>query len=455
MQGSAGAEPCFLFMHRAIVVTDLTFGDAGKGSVTDALVRRGAGLVVRYNGGAQAAHTVVDERGRCHVFHQFGSGTLVEGTETFLSRYMMVNPLALYHEWEALRAIGVMDGFERMYVDSRALVTTPYQVVANRLREIARGADKHGSCGMGIGETAADALDYEREVLRFGDLGNEVILRRKLEWHRDHKRRLLDGLMPALQRLPGRVVAERVFPLLEQLNSEDELEAACEVFAFIASRVKVVEADFLATRMQKAGETIFEGAQGVLLDEDWGFHPYTTWSRTTSANALALIEETGADVMTTVLGLTRAYQTRHGAGPFPTEDEDVTRALHEPHNPTNEWQGAFRAGWLDLCLLRYAMRADGRVDGLVVTCLDRLEELEEVRVGVGYMLGSVEWEPEARGVSLERREAEGRALRDVEVSYRSIDREPMAYAVAVARLLEVPLLGTSCGMTAGDKFFRF
>ncbi|BCM93926.1 adenylosuccinate synthetase [Abditibacteriota bacterium] len=442
-------------MHRAIVVTDLSFGDAGKGSITDALVRRGAELVVRYNGGAQAAHTVIDEKGRCHIFHQFGSGTLVEDTETFLSRFMLVNPLALYDEEEALREIGITDAFERMHIDGRALVTTPYHVITNRLREIARGHQKHGSCGMGIGETAADALDYESQVLRFGDLAQSTILQRKLEWHRDYKRRQLDALLPLLNRLSEEVVNKKVVPVLDQLHSEDELEAACEVFSFIANKVQVESADFLAERMQGEGCTVFEGAQGVLLDEDWGFHPYTTWSKTTSANALMLIEEAETNIPTIVLGLTRAYQTRHGEGPFPTEDEYLTKAIHEPHNITNEWQGPFRAGWLDLCLLRYAMSANRRVDGLVITCLDHLEEFSEVRVGTDYMLNSLPWEPESRPVSLAGREAEGKSLLNVKVLYAPLPSEPTAYALTVSSLLQVPLLATSSGPAAGEKTFMF
>lgn len=443
-------------MHLATVVTDLTFGDAGKGSITDALVRRGAGLVVRFNGGAQAAHTVIDESGRSHIFHQFGSGTLVEGAETFLSRFMLVNPLALIDEEEQLRQIGVSDAFERMHIDARALVTTPPHVIANRLRELARGAHNHGSCGMGIGETAADALESESRVLRFGDLADASVLRRKLHWHRDLKRRELDGLAAQLNCLRGEVGGEKIAALLDQLHSEDELEAACEVFAFVAGNVKVEPANFLAERMRTPGCTIFEGAQGVLLDEDWGFHPHTTWSKTTSHNALRLIGEAGREVSTRVLGLTRAYATRHGAGPFPTEDEEVTRALAELHNPTNEWQGPFRAGWLDLCLLRYAVRANGGVDGLIVTCLDRLEELGEPRVGIGYSLGSSPWEPDSRlSLSLGQREKEGKALREVEVRYSSLSRESSAYALAVSRLLNVPLCGLSSGVCAGSKTWMF
>lgn len=446
-------------MHRAFVVTDLTFGDAGKGSITDALVRRGAGLVVRYNGGAQAAHTVIDEAGRCHIFHQFGSGTLVEGVETFLSRHMLVNPLALHYEELALHELGVTDASERMFIDARALVTTPYHMIFNQLRELSRGDGRHGSCGLGIGETAADALDFEPDVLRYGDLSNPELLKNKLQWHRDLKRRQLQSLMTQLLDRTG-AAAQKVHALLSQMESEEEMEAAQDVFAAIAGRFQTAPPDFLAARMGKSGATVFEGAQGVLLDETWGFHPHTTWSNTTPANALQLIEETQRRVPTTVLGLTRAYGTRHGTGPFPTEDEGVTMALPEPHNPTNEWQGPFRAGWLDLSLLRYAIGVSERIDGLVMTCLDRVKDVAEVKAGTGYRIKGNSWHltpndtPNGSG-GLAGQEKMGEMLREVDVAYTPAHLDPPAYARQVAESLGLPLLGCSYGPTVQDKVFAF
>lgn len=442
-------------MHTALVVVDLTFGDAGKGSITDALVRRGAGLVVRYNGGAQAAHTVIDEAGRCHIFHQFGSGTLVNGVETLLSHFMLVNPLALHYEEQALGELGITDAAERMFIDARALVTTPYHMIANRLRELARGANRHGSCGLGIGETAADALDFAADVIRYGDLSNPRLLERKLEWHRDLKLKQLEELMPSLLATTG-AEKQQVCALLDQLHSEGEMEATYEVFLAIAERFQVASRDFLSKRLRQAGTTLFEGAQGVLLDENYGFHPHTTWSNTTAANALQLVEETGCEVETTVLGLTRAYQARHGTGPFPTEAESVTLALPEPHNPSNEWQGPFRAGWIDLPLLHYAIKVSGRIDGLVVTCLDRVQELPEVKFGVGYRYRGAAWHLDI-GIpgGLVAQEKNGKTLRAVDVTYTSAPSDAPAYARAVADSLGLPLLGTSYGPLARNKRFAF
>src|SRR5512138_457863 len=155
----------------AIFVADLGYGDAGKGSIVDYLTRvTNAHTVVRYNGGAQAAHNVITPDGRHHTFSQFGSGTFVPGTRTHLSRFMMVHPLAMLAEERHLRSLGVRDAFPRLSIDREALVTTPFQQSANRLKEMARGDGRHGSCGMGVGETMSDWLKYDRQVLFAGDL---------------------------------------------------------------------------------------------------------------------------------------------------------------------------------------------------------------------------------------------------------------------------------------------
>jgi adenylosuccinate synthase len=143
----------------AIFVAGLGFGDEGKGSIVDALTRKHqADLVVRFSGGAQAAHHVVTDDGREHCFAQFGSGTLA-GASTHLSRFMLIDPLALVKEAEHLKQIGVVDPFERLTIDPRAPIITPYHRAMNRLRELSRGRQRHGSCGVGIGELASDMMN--------------------------------------------------------------------------------------------------------------------------------------------------------------------------------------------------------------------------------------------------------------------------------------------------------
>ncbi|WP_084535019.1 adenylosuccinate synthetase [Nocardia yamanashiensis] len=331
------------FGDRHLIVVDLGFGDAGKGATVDWLCSPEAGLdvaaVVRFNGGAQAAHNVV-AGGRHHTFRQFGSGTF-SGVPTLLSRHMLVEPIALAAEARALAALGVADPLSLLSVDERALLTTPIHGAANRCREDARGASRHGSCGIGIGETASYALEHDAP--RVADCRHPDVLRRKLIALAEHYRPLLAG----------------------SGHRHDSIDDLVEVYTEFARAVAILPGDQLG-RIATDGRLVFEGAQGALLDEWRGLHPYTTWSTVEPRNARAMLARIGAPAY--VLGVTRAYFTRHGAGPFPTEDTEL--AIPERHNGTGEYQGAFRVGHLDPILLRYAIEACGGIDGLAVNHLD-------------------------------------------------------------------------------------
>jgi len=342
-----------------VIVVDLGYGDAGKGGIVDWLCSPAAGsrvagsrgassgvhAVVRFNGGAQAAHHVLSPGGAAHCFAQFGSGTFTAGVRTFLSRFMLVDPLAMTAEAAHLAALGVPDPFGLVTVDRDALLTTPYHQAANRARETARGAGRHGSCGMGIGETASYALRYGAEAPRAGDCDAPRVLERKLALLRD--RLIADA-----------GVAPRDVP---------PPEAVKDAYRAFAERVTLAGPGHLRGLL-RTGPVVFEGAQGVLLDEWRGFHPYTTWSTTTFGNAEALLAEAGQPGDAVRLGVIRCYLTRHGPGPFVTEDEAL--GLPEPHNGDGRWQGRFRTGHMDALALRYATRVCGGVDALALTHLD-------------------------------------------------------------------------------------
>ncbi|MFI5838716.1 adenylosuccinate synthetase [Catenuloplanes sp. NPDC051500] len=361
---------------RHVIVADLGFGDAGKGTIVDWLAGRSAATgrpvraVLRFNGGAQAAHTVVRADRRSHTFAQFGAGTFA-GVPTLLTRHALVEPLALAREAAALSALGVPDPLDLISVDRGALITTPLHAVVNRAREAARGGGAHGSCGIGVGETVAYALDEPDLALRAGDTESPSRLRRRLlalhEWAATTVRELGD---PTSGPLPG----------------VDELIRA---YLSFARRIRLT-GDGEIARLAAGGRLVFEGAQGVLLDEWRGFHPHTTWSTTTFANALDLLAEAGVDRGDVCrLGVTRTYATRHGAGPFPSEDPSLAPLLPEPHNGTGRWQGAFRVGHLDLVLLRYAAEVCGGLDALAVTHLDTAAGAarERLRVATAWRAG--------------------------------------------------------------------
>ncbi len=379
------------------VVVDLGFGDAGKGVTVDLLcARRRFGAVVRANGGAQAAHNVVTPDGRHHTFAQFGAGTLAPGgpVPTHLSRLMVVDPFALAAEAGHLASLGVADPFALVTVDRRALISTPWHRAANRTRERARGEARHGSCGMGVGETAAYALARPEDAPTAGDCARPDVLRRKLRRLADHLHAVRRALEPpgAAGTAPGATGAGNRFgdtaagsgatasgaaagpgeanlPAGARPDPDPDVEECVEAYLAFARRVRLVDEDHLP-RLLARSPVVFEGAQGVLLDEWHGFHPYTTWSTTTTANPLALLAEAGRPGDARRIGVVRAYTTRHGAGPLVAEDPELGAVLTEAHNGAHPWQGAFRVGHFDAVAHRYALAATGGVDSLVVTHAD-------------------------------------------------------------------------------------
>jgi adenylosuccinate synthase len=362
----------------AYILVDLGFGDAGKGLLTDFLVRHtGAPLVVRYNGGAQAGHNVVTPNGHHHTFSQFGSGTFIPGIQTYLSRYVVIHPAALLAEGDLLQTKGVQDAFSRLRMSDRALVITPYHQAANRIREIVRGANRHGSCGVGVGEAVEDAHSFPEDRILAGDLSNPITLRRKLLRIRERKRDQMASFCLAPPQ-GSRIALE--FGIFER---EDIIDAWITSIARISEMGLVVSDEVLERWLHEMNMVIFEGAQGVLLDAEAGFHPYTTWSRCTTKNALEILAELAPNVKASRIGVLRSYAVRHGPGPLPTETDCIESAVSE-HNQTGEWQGAMRYGWFDSVLTRYALELNGGVDTLMLTHLDLPARLGIWKVCTGY-----------------------------------------------------------------------
>ncbi len=365
---------------RAYVIVDLGFGDAGKGLLTDFLVRRtGASLVVRYNGGAQAGHNVVAPDGRQHTFSQFGCGSFVPGVRTCISRQVVVHPAALLAEGDLLQAKGVADAFSRLRLSDRALVITPFHQAANRIRELARGAGRHGSCGVGVGEAVEDAREHPEDCLRAGDLLRPDRLRRKLRRIRERERARVVALYASA---PHDSRLAREGGIFERREVAGEW---IDSIARLGPLGLVVPDETLEGEMRAAETVIFEGAQGVLLDAEAGFHPYTTWSCCTAENALELIAEAAPGSPAFKIGVLRTYAVRHGPGPLPTETDALAAVVSE-HNRPGEWQGPVRYGWFDAVLARYALEVAGGVDALALTHLDVLPRLERWNYCPAYRL---------------------------------------------------------------------
>lgn len=442
---------------RATIVTDLGFGDAGKGTIVDFLARQSiAPVVVRFNGGAQAAHNVITPEGAHHTFAQFGSGSLVRGTRTHLSRFVAVDPFALITEAEHLIGLGVHDIFARLSVDRDARVVTPLHKAGNRIREVLRGGGRHGSCGMGVGEMMADAVAFPHRTVTAADLRSPETLVEKLRFFQKLKADEFREQREAIAQAPYLEHERRL--VFEPGMPERIARALWEV----SMRFAIVEGRYLA-HLARDHELIFEGAQGILLDEWHGFHPYTTWSTTTTHNARTLLAEIGYVGAVRSIGVTRAYATRHGPGPFPAEDASLVQLLPEPFNGDGRWQGAFRTGWLDTVLLRYACTVSGGIDELAVTHLDRVRELR-LKVATSYALGTdstrherVLIKPGNDVLSLRAKsmltdlafqESLTRLLGEVAIRYTPVVDSVSAL---LARELGVPVTIESRGPTALDK----
>jgi len=351
-------------------IVDLAYGDCGKGTIADFLTRQtGAHTIVRFNGGPQAAHHVVTSDGRQHAFSQFGSGSFIPGTRTLLSRFILIEPYALLNEANHLADLGVHNPLDNLYIDARCPVITPAHQAANRLREIARGNRAHGTCGMGVGEAMLDLIEHPEILLYAQDLADRSVVAGKLRAIRAIK---ADQFRDSIALTVSHPNAQ--FNALTLLD-DSWISAATDNYAELARHAHVVDPATASRIIGAPGTVIFEGAQGVLLDQTLGFHPHTTWSNSTFANAQILLDESGHRGRRTRIGVLRTYFTRHGAGPFVTENLSLSRALPESHNSDIGWQGRFRVGVFDAVAARYALAVAGGVDALAMTHLDLLNVL--------------------------------------------------------------------------------
>jgi adenylosuccinate synthase len=425
---------------RPIAIVDLGFGDAGKGLVTDHLTRSlGARLVVRFNGGAQAGHNVLTPEGRHHTFSQLGSGTFVPGVRTHLSRRFVLHPTAMLEEARVLATKGHADALERTSVDGEAFVVTPFHQAAGRVRELAR-RERHGSCGVGVGEVMRDATGHALEAVRVRDLADPPSLAARLECARE---RLHADIVEAGYDSVEGSAAEREWHIL---RDRAFVAAFIDATRPLLGRITVASDEIVGDAIRRRERVLFEGAQGVLLDEDWGFHPHTTWSRCTFANVDELLGASGIGSPAVRIGVARAYAHRHGPGPLPTESAQLCADLAEPHNLDGPWQGPFRAGWPDLVLARYARRACGHLDALALTHLDVTAARPRWPVCSSYEAGRVvEWHAIAPA-DLHAREESTRRLARMQPDYRDLDGADLPHAICEA--YAAPVVLTSRGPTA-------
>src|SRR6202142_1263117 len=354
---------------KTAVIVGAQWGDEGKGKIVDVLSEQFS-VVARYAGGHNAGHTVIIN-GNKFVLQLVPCGVLRAGCRSVIGNGVVLDPIAFLKEVGALRDAGVqVDG--NLFVSNRAHVILPYHRMIELAAENAPGRVKIGTTSRGIGPTYEDKM--ARSGLRVQDLLDKSLLRKHIENACREKNTIAHALFNSDPLDPDKMYAE---------------------YAEIADRVApfVTDTALLLNHAIAAGESVmFEGAQGTMLDIDHGTYPFVTSSSATSGGAV-----TGTGVPPTsinmVIGVTKAYCTRVGGGPFPTElKEEVGEALRKKGNEFGAVTGRpRRTGWLDLPLLRYSNMING-TSWLVVTKLDVLDDLAEIPVCVGYKIDGKESE---------------------------------------------------------------
>ncbi|CUU51161.1 adenylosuccinate synthase [Clostridium beijerinckii] len=346
----------------AFIVLGAQWGDEGKGKMTDYLAEE-ANVVVRFQGGNNAGHTVVvgDKEYKLRLIP---SGILYEDKLNVIGNGVVVDPKALFEEIEYLEGVGVKISPEKLIVSDRAQLIMPYHKVLDKLKEKARGKNDIGTTGRGIGPCYTDK--FERCGIRVCDLLHEDVFIEKLRENVEMKNAYITKVLGG-----------------EALNF-DEILAEYLGFAkklrpFVQdTSVKVYDAI-------KADKTVlFEGAQGMLLDIDYGTYPYVTSSNTT-AGGVSSGSGIGPNMITNAVGITKAYTTRVGKGPFPTEllGETGDWIREKGHEYGVNTGRSRRCGWLDLVIIKTAVRVSG-LTSLAVTKIDTLAGLEKIKVCVGY-----------------------------------------------------------------------
>lgn len=367
-----------------LAIVGAQWGDEGKGKIVDYLTAE-ADVVVRYSGGNNAGHTVVVD-GKTVRLHLVPSGILYPDVRCYIGNGVVLDPEVFIGELDQLAEQGF--DLAQLRISDRAHLLLPYHRDLDKLEEEARGPHKLGTTGRGVGPAYVDKV--AREGIRLADLADEQWLKERLEAIVPRKSALLQKLYGHEGYTP-----EEIFHYIERFRAR-----LLPMLEDVGARVHEALA---------AGKRVlFEGAQGTQLDIDHGTYPYVTGSSPTSGG-IAPGAGIGPDAVTGVLGVVKAYTTRVGLGPFPTElHDEVGEGLRERGHEYGTTTGRpRRCGWLDMVQLRYAVRVNGLTQ-LVLTKLDVLSGLETVRIAVGY-------------------EIDGRRVEDFPASLRDLQRAVPVY----------------------------
>ena len=348
-------------MGQSVVVLGAQWGDEGKGKIVD-LLTQDIGAVVRFQGGHNAGHTLVIN-GHKTVLHLIPSGILREGALCLIGNGVVLHPGALRKEIDELEATGV-DVRSRLKISPATPIIMPYHIALDQAREQAAGKDAIGTTGRGIGPAYEDKV--ARRGIRVADLNYPAELADKLRATLDYHNFVLTRYL-------------KVAPVDFQQTLDEAL-----AFGAYVDPMKSDVAGTLHELRRQGKRVLFEGAQGSLLDIDHGTYPYVTSSNTTIGGALAGAG-VGADAIDYVLGIAKAYATRVGGGPFPTElNDEMGELLRKKGNEFGASTGRpRRCGWMDIVALKRAVAING-ISGLCITKLDVLDGMDKLKICIAY-----------------------------------------------------------------------
>lgn len=377
------------------ILCGMQAGDEGKGSFIDYLAhKKNIDCIVRYNGGSQASHTVITPDGILHKFSQLGSGMFLEKCHTYITENMVINLDNLMVELKVFSQktnIPLPNLIRRIHIHENCFVVTPYHKLINKLRELSEGSQRRGSVGTGVSEVMYLVKNSPSLGLRVKDIFSS------------NTSASLVSCLYELQKYVENFYAsnkeeiEKNTPASLKNNLQNEIEFLMEQTSFLRiayifirniknapipiNLKSCIFSSYEFSYQSECSNAIFEGAQGLLIDDVYGIKPNTTHLDTTINFSLGISNPQGK---ITKIGVAKAFSSRHGLGVFPTEDFEINQKISDNNQEESFWNGKIRFGWFDTVLIKYAQMIN-KVDTLYLSSLDKLDYFEKIKICVAYV----------------------------------------------------------------------
>lgn len=356
-------------LENVYVVTDLGPGDGGKGGIVHFLSKKIGASVIIKRGGAQGSHGVHTSFGESFNFSQWGCGTL-EGVPTYCSEQMIISPVGLENESDALKRLGIYDPYTLLSVDPNCICATPIHRISSQLEELLLGNKPRGTIGTGVGRACRMNNELGGDfTIRASELTDRNCVQTKLKKQVDYYQNRYAKISPNDYLQEDSVL---VSENLELLDDEEFIPYIIDLFEVVGKKIQLKE---LSKILSLDGSAVLECSHGVLTDAETGLKPHVSAIRTLPKFSCELLHDSGYAGKITNLAVHRAYEVRHGAGPIPTYDPDfTTKMLPGSHKDENRWQGVIRAGPLDLNLIHHAIDISKETpfDGICLTWFDQI-----------------------------------------------------------------------------------